>query len=107
MRFLAALLVLVFLLPATLSGQSGSVSLPIGSEGPSAQLQDLDGNTVELNNYTNGKPALIEFWASWCEQCEALQPQLDEIQSSYGDRMNIVAVAVGVSQSVRLSLIHI
>ena len=101
MRFLAGLLVLVFLLPATLSGQSGSVSLPIGSEGPSAQLQDLDGNTVELNNYTNGKPALIEFWASWCEQCEALQPQLDEIQSSYGDRMNIVAVAVGVSQSVR------
>ena len=101
MRFLAALLVLVFLLPATLSGQSGSVSLPIGSEGPSAQLQDLDGNTVELNNYTSGKPALIEFWASWCEQCEALQPQLDEIQSSYGDRMNIIAVAVGVSQSVR------
>ena len=49
MRFLAALLVLVFLLPATLSGQSGSVSLPIGSEGPSAQLQDLDGNTVELS----------------------------------------------------------
>ena len=54
MRFLAGLLVLVFLLPATLSGQSGSVSLPIGSEGPSAQLQDLDGNTCLL--YTSPSP---------------------------------------------------
>ncbi len=101
MRFLTIIMVLGLFLPITLSGQSGSVSLPLGSEGPSAQLQDLDGNAVELKDYTSGKPALIEFWASWCEQCEALQPQLDQIQSTYGDKMNIVAVAVGVSQSVR------
>ena len=64
MRFLAGLLVLVFLLPATLSGQSGSVSLPIGSEGPSAQLQDLDGNTVEAvvaDWMANNK----DRWGSW------------------------------------------
>ena len=101
MRFLFNLLVFCLILPTNIYGQSGYVSLPIGSEGPSAQLQDLDGNTVELVDYTKGKPALIEFWASWCEQCEALQPQLDQIQKEYGDRMNIVAVAVGVSQSVR------
>jgi thiol-disulfide isomerase/thioredoxin len=44
---------------------------------------------------------LIEFWATWCEQCEALQPQLDAIQQEYGDQLQIVAVAVAVSQSQR------
>ncbi len=63
MRILASLLALSLILPMSLQGQSGSVSLSIGSEGPSAQLQDLDGNSVDLLNYTTGKPALIEFWA--------------------------------------------
>jgi thiol-disulfide isomerase/thioredoxin len=48
-----------------------------------------------------GKPALIEFWATWCELCEALQPQLDRIQVEHGDELNVVAVAVGVAQTVR------
>ena len=94
------------------AGGEGSVSLPLGSEAPGAALQDLDGNAVNLNDYIQGKPALIEFWASWCEQCEALQPQLDQIQLEHGEQMKIVAVAVGVAQSLRrvkrhLSLIHI
>jgi len=84
------------------AGGEGSVSLALGSPGPSAELETLDGAAVELGDYIeDGKPALIEFWATWCEQCEALQPQLDEIQARYGDELNVVAVAVGVAQSVR------
>ena len=92
-------------LPAAASAQSageGSVSLPIGTQAPGAALEDLEGVAIDLLDYVEaGKPTLIEFWATWCEQCEALQPQLDEIQAKYGDRVNVVAVAVGVSQSVR------
>jgi thiol-disulfide isomerase/thioredoxin len=79
----------------------GQVSLPLGTQAPSAALEDLDGNPVDLLDYVRGKPALIEFWATWCENCAALQPQMDRIQAEYGDRLNVVAVAVGVSQSVR------
>lgn len=89
------------------AGGEGSVSLPLGSEAPGAALQDLDGNAVNLNDYIQGKPALIEFWASWCEQCEALQPQLDQIQLEHGEQMKIVAVAVGVAQSLRRVKRHI
>ncbi len=98
---LAALLVF----PLSVSGQAGgegSVSLALGTPGPSAALEDLDGGAIELLDYVeSGKPALIEFWATWCEQCEALQPQLDQIQADYGDQLNVIAVAVGVAQSVR------
>lgn len=95
-------LALLAALPMAVLAQSGGVSLDLGTRGPGAALEDLDGNSVELLDYVvAGKPAVFEFWATWCEQCEALQPQFDEIQAEYGERVNVVAVAVGVSQSVR------
>jgi thiol-disulfide isomerase/thioredoxin len=100
-------LTLLLAAPLSVRGQSGTqsgvgqVSLPIGTAAPGAALQDLEGNAVDLSTYVTGKPAIIEFWATWCEICEALQPQLDRIQSQYGQRINIVAVAVGVAQTPR------
>lgn len=94
---------LLLALPLSVRAQAGvgEVSLPIGTVGPGAALQDLQGNAVELADYVRGKPAIIEFWATWCEICAALQPQLDRIQAQHGQRINIVAVAVGVSQTPR------
>ncbi|MCG8469579.1 MAG: TlpA family protein disulfide reductase [Gemmatimonadetes bacterium] len=86
-----------------LRGQTGvgQVSLPIGTPGPDAAVQDLEGNDVGLLDYATDRPTLIEFWASWCEQCEALQPQIDQIQESCGEQVSVVAVAVAVAQSLR------
>ncbi len=56
---------------------------------------------MDLSTYVQGKPAIIEFWATWCELCERLQPQLDRIQAQHGQQINIVAVAVGVAQTAR------
>lgn len=99
-----AVLTLLLALPLGATAQAGgegSVSLAIGTMGPGAALEDLEGNAVDLIDYVRGKPAVIEFWATWCELCEALQPQLDEIQDHHGDEVNVVAVAVGVAQTVR------
>jgi thiol-disulfide isomerase/thioredoxin len=86
---------------AAQSGDSG-VGPALGTPAPTAALEDLDGNAVQLLDYVKkGEPALIEFWATWCENCAALQPQMDQIQKTYGDRMRVVGVAVAVAQSVR------
>lgn len=87
-------------LHAQASGE-GSVSLAYGTQAPSAELEDLEGNTVQLLDYVQGKPAILEFWATWCENCEELQPQLDRIQAEHGDEVSVVAVAVAVAQSIR------
>lgn len=88
--------------PAVVAAQSGGVSLPLGADARGAEVQTLDGEAVDLLDYLEaGKPTVIEFWATWCEQCEALQPQLDQMQARYGEDVSIVAVAVGVAQSVR------
>jgi thiol-disulfide isomerase/thioredoxin len=89
-------------LPSGARAQSGGVSLALGTQAPAAVLEDLEGGAVELLDYVEaGTPTVLEFWATWCEQCEALQPQFDRMQEMYGGDVNIVAVAVGVSQSVR------
>ena len=108
-RWLGPIVLTVFVaLPSVLEAQSGGVSLSLGTEGPTAELEDLEGNAVSLLDYVEaGKPADLEFWATWCEQCEALQPQFDQLQARYGEQVRVVAVAVGVSQSVRRVKRHI
>jgi len=99
---LALILLTLAAFPATLRAQAeGEIGPPIGSQAPAAAVEDLDGNPVQLLDHVRGGPALIEFWASWCEQCEALQPQLDRIQAEHGDQVRIVAVAVAVAQTQR------
>ena len=101
-------LIAVLVFPSGLEAQSGGVSLALGTEGPTAELEDLEGNAVSLLDYVEaGKPAVLEFWATWCEQCEALQPQFDKLQERYGEQVSVVAIAVGVSQSVRRVKRHI
>jgi len=99
LRPLVTSLAMVAFISGSVAAQE--VGLPLGTPAPAAAVEDLDGNAVELLDYVKGKPALIEFWATWCENCEALQPQMDEIQARYGDRLQVVAVAVAVSQTVR------
>jgi thiol-disulfide isomerase/thioredoxin len=107
-RLALTLFPLTLVVQGNLSAQGeGAVSLPVGSETPAAALQDLDGDPVQLLDYIGEGPTLIEFWAVWCENCEALQPQLDQIRATYGDRLNVVAVAVAVAQSLRRVRRHV
>jgi len=95
--------------PASALAQSGQgqVSLAIGSPAPDAILEDLDGGELSLLSVVDGRPALIEFWATWCENCEALQPQLDQIQADHGNELAVLAVAVAVAQSQRRVRRHV
>ena len=95
--------------PARLAAQDG-VALPVGTPAPDANVEDLEGRAVsllEVAGVAEGNPALIEFWAAWCEQCEALQPQLDAIHERYRGRVGVVAVAVAVAQSPRRVRRHV
>jgi len=92
---------------ASAQAQDTQLGLPPGTLAPDAQVEDLDGNTVSLLDIVGGGPALLEFWASWCEQCEALQPQIDEVQARFGAEVTVVAVAVAVAQSQRRVRRHV
>ena len=94
---LAASLLTASALIAPLSAQS--VGLPIGTVAPAAAVQTLDGKPVDLKQYIGKTPVVIEFWATWCAQCEELEPTVKSIAKKYGDRVKLLGVAVSVNQS--------
>ncbi len=83
------------------------VGIPRGSEAPAVEVEDLEDGTVNLGDFLGTKPVLIEFWATWCEQCEALAPSIDRAVEHYGDQVAVFAVAVGVGQSKRAVRRHV
>ncbi len=81
--------------------ERGEIGIALGETPELVEIEDLDGNKVSLADYVGGKPSLIEFWARWCELCEALHPQMTDVYARYGDRVGFVAIAVAVAQSQR------
>ena len=76
-----------------------SVGLPIGTVAPAALVQTLDGKSVDLRQYIGTTPVVFEFWATWCPNCQELEPTMLALQKKYGDRVKLVGVAVSVNQS--------
>ena len=91
----AALIALVA--PRAATAQDSGLDL--GKTAPSAIVQTLDGKPVDLAKIATG-PAVIEFWATWCENCEALLPTMQKAAAKYGKQVKFVSVAVSVNQSV-------
>jgi peroxiredoxin len=83
--------------PVALSAQD--IGLPLGTKAPAVTVQDLDGNAVDLGRYIGKQPVLLEFWATWCPLCKALEPALKAAHGRYGATVQFVAVGVGVNES--------
>jgi thiol-disulfide isomerase/thioredoxin len=73
--------------------------IPVGSRAPVITVPDLEGRPVDLGRYIGRQPVLIEFWASWCSLCRALQPQLEQIRATHGDRVAMVGINITVNDS--------
>lgn len=59
------------------------------------QLEDMDGNTVQLSDY-RGKKVFLNFWASWCPPCRVEMPHL---QNFYEENEEVVVLGVNVVSS--------
>jgi len=48
---------------------------------------------LEKKPETEGKPMIVEFWATWCPPCRASIPHLNEIYAKYKDKgLQIVGI---------------
>ncbi len=84
------------------------IGIAVGAVPEAVQLEDLEGNTVDLAEYVGkGKPVLLEFWATWCALCAELEPKMAAAAETYGDEVEILVIAVAVNQSVRRVKRHV
>jgi thiol-disulfide isomerase/thioredoxin len=63
-----------------------------GDRAPAWTAATFDGATVEFPELLDGKPTVMVFWATWCSYCKAFMPYLEDIQSEFGDAINIVTI---------------
>tara|TARA_R110001592_G_scaffold129355_2_gene341765 strand:- start:14 stop:643 length:630 start_codon:yes stop_codon:yes gene_type:complete len=68
----------------------------IGDPAPMLEIASwVKGQPVDLAEGQGKKAYLVEFWATWCPQCEKVIPHLSEIQKEYGDSgLSVVAVSM-------------
>lgn len=54
-----------------------------------------DGVTQRLSDFAGkGKYTLVDFWASWCGPCRRQIPVIKSLKEKYGDRLDVVGIAV-------------
>lgn len=63
-----------------------------GKSAPQTEFDDPDGDTVTLAAF-EGKPVLLNLWATWCGPCVKEMPTLDRLARSRGDRLQVIALS--------------
>lgn len=78
---------------------TGGGPLIVGDMAYDFALQDLDGNDVNLAGL-QGRPVIINFWATWCGPCRIEMPELQAAYEAYQDE-SLVILALNNQESAR------
>ncbi len=62
-----------------------------GHPAPEIVLTSTDGQEIRLSDF-QGKPVLLNFWATWCPPCRAETPDLQATHREIGDKLVIIGV---------------
>ena len=96
-RTVVLFLAVLALQASPLRGQQAG--LPVGALAPDVPVQTLDGVATTLDAVIGDAPVIIEFWATWCPLCRALEPRFAELHAEYGDALQVVRIGVPENQT--------
>ena len=73
------------------SGQHTGENLEEGDMAPVFTAEMADGSTINIEDL-QGKPAFVNFWATWCGYCVSEMPDLQKLYEEYGDDVQFIMI---------------
>ena len=86
-----------FGLVSALDAQEKKGVMTLSSKEFKTKVYDISAKNPE---YLGSKPAIVDFYASWCGPCRAISPVLEELAKEYGDKIVIYKVDVDASRDI-------
>ena len=83
------------------NGEEAEGTEPPKTPAPDFTTYDIDDNSYKLSDF-QGKPVILNFWASWCGPCQMEMPDFQKKFEEYGDDIHfmIVNMTDGVRETV-------
>ena len=79
----------------------------VGKQMKPADVRDLNNQVVNTASFfTDGKPALINYWFSNCQPCKREMPALQDDFTKYGAQVNFIGINTQDSSEVATSFIE-
>lgn len=69
---------------------------------PSVDMKDLNGQIVNSSEFDNdGKPFIINFWATWCSPCKRELDNISEVYEDWQEETGVKIYAISIDDSRR------
>lgn len=67
---------------------------------PSVNVKNMDGTTFNTGDISNdGKPIIINFWATWCSPCKRELNNIAEVYEDWVDETGVKLVAISIDDA--------
>ena len=66
---------------------------------PDFTLTSLSGDTIRLSDFRDKKPVILDFFATWCHNCQRAMPELSRKYPEYKDKLEVIGINLNESQS--------
>lgn len=79
-----------------LAGMINEAAAPL----PAVTLKSMDGKTVRTDTLSNnGKPFIIDFFATWCKPCNRELKAINEVYEEWQEETGVKLIAVSIDQA--------
>lgn len=82
---------LAFAVAELVSAKEHAAGLRVNDPAPDFELENLAGERVRLSG-RQGKPVIINFWATWCAPCVLEMPNIRRFYEKYPGQFDVLAV---------------
>lgn len=80
------------------------IAVTCSAQLPSVTLKSIDGRTVKTDTLSNnGKPFIIDFFATWCKPCNRELDAIAEVYEDWQKETGVKVIAVSIDQAQNIN----